>query len=273
MDILINIPASIIVFALGASLGSFINVVVYRLPTGLSVLWPPSRCPKCFNRLKAYDNVPVFGWLWLKGRCRYCQTKISRRYPLVETLTGIIFLIVFWVFQFSIFTLGYWAFCSWLLALSLIDLDTMTLPNPLTKSGLMLGIIFQVAIGWLSEPTLAGLVKRLMTGIAGAVVGLWLFDAIAFLGSLAFGKTVMGAGDAKLTAMIGAWLGWRYLLLVGFISCLLGVLVGGGAIILSQHQMGQKMPFGPFLALGAVITVFSGETILSHYMRLFLPGS
>ena len=272
MDILIYIPASIIVFVLGSCFGSFINVVVYRLPAGLSVLWPPSRCPKCLNRLKAYDNVPVFGWLWLKGRCRYCQTQISRRYPLIEALTGIIFLIVFWVFQFSIFTLGYWAFCSWLLALSLIDLDTMTLPNPLTKSGLILGIVFQVAVGWLSEPTEVGLSRRLMTGIAGAVLGLWLFDAIALLGSMAFGKTVMGAGDAKLAAMMGAWLGWRYLLLAGFISCILGVFIGGGAIILSRHQMGQKMPFGPFLALGAVITVFCGEPILSHYMRLFLPG-
>ncbi|MBE9249760.1 prepilin peptidase [Dolichospermum sp. LEGE 00240] len=272
MDILIYLPASIIVFVLGTSLGSFINVVVYRLPAGLSVLWPPSRCPKCLNRLKTYDNIPVFGWLWLKGRCRYCQTQISRRYPLIEALTGIIFLIVFWVFQFSIFTIGYWAFCSWLLALSLIDLDTMTLPNPLTKSGLILGIVFQMAIGWLSEPTAVGLSKRLMTGIAGTVLGLWLFDAIALLGSMAFGKTVMGAGDAKLAAMMGAWLGWRYLLLAGFISCILGVFIGGSAIILSRHQMGQKMPFGPFLALGAVITVFCGETILSHYMRLFLPG-
>jgi leader peptidase (prepilin peptidase)/N-methyltransferase len=272
MDILINIFISIIVFVLGASLGSFINVVVYRLPAGLSVLWPPSRCPKCLNRLKAYDNVPVFGWLWLKGRCRYCQTQISRRYPLVEALTGIIFLIVFWVFQFSIFTIGYWTFFSWLLALSLIDLDTMTLPNPLTKSGLILGIVFQMAIAWLSEPTLSGLSKRLIAAIAGAVLGLYLFDAIALLGSMAFGKTVMGAGDAKLAAMMGAWLGWRYLLLAGFISCTLGVFIGGGAILFSRHEMGQKMPFGPFLALGAVITVFSGETILSHYMRLFLPG-
>ncbi|MEI6444025.1 MAG: prepilin peptidase [Nostocales cyanobacterium ELA583] len=272
MDTLINIFASIIVFVFGASFGSFINVVVYRLPAGLSVLWPPSRCPKCLNSLKAYDNVPVFGWLWLKGRCRYCQTQISRRYPLVEALTGIIFLIVFWVFQFSIFTIGYWAFFSWLLALSLIDLDTMTLPNPLTKSGLILGIVFQMAVGWLSEPTLAGLSKHLMTGIVGAVLGLYLFDAIALLGSIAFGKTVMGAGDAKLAAMMGVWLGWRYLLLASFISCTLGVVIGGGSILVSRHKMGQKMPFGPFLAIGAVITVFSGETILSHYMRLFLPG-
>lgn len=273
MDFLIFVPASIIIFALGAAIGSFINVVVYRLPAGLSLLWPPSRCPKCLNRLKAYDNVPVFGWLWLKGRCRYCQTKIASRYPLVEGITGIIFLIVFWVFQFSIFTIGYWAFCSWLLALSLIDWDTMTLPGSLTKSGLVLGLIFQMCLGFLSAGSWVGLVNQLIFGIFGAVVGIWIFDSISILGSVAFGKAVMGGGDAKLAAMMGAWLGWQNLLIAGFMACLLGTLVGISAIVLSRHQMGQKMPFGPFLALGAVIAVFSGEAILSHYLQLFFPVS
>jgi leader peptidase (prepilin peptidase) / N-methyltransferase len=149
----------------------------------------------------------------------------------------------------------------------------MTLPNPLTKSGLILGIFFQMAVGFLSETSWVGLMKHLMLAIAGAVVGLWLFDGISIFGSFAFGKAVMGAGDAKLAAMMGAWLGWRYLLIASFMACTLGVLVGGGAIILSRHKMGQKMPFGPFLALGAVITVFSGEAILSHYLQLFLPIS
>jgi leader peptidase (prepilin peptidase)/N-methyltransferase len=271
MDIFLGIPVSICVFALGASIGSFINVVVYRLPAGLSVLWPPSRCPHCLNRLKAYDNVPVLGWLWLKGRCRYCKNKISPRYPIVEAVTGILFLVIFWNFQFSLQTIGYWAFGCWLLALSLIDWDTMTLPNPLTKSGLVLGIVFQMAVGFGGEFSWEGLAKHLMLAIAGATVGIWLFDAIAILGSLAFRKTVMGAGDAKLAAMMGAWLGWRNLLLASFLACTLGVLVGGGAIILSRHKMGQKMPFGPFLALAAMITVFSGQFIWSYYMRFFLP--
>lgn len=273
MDTLIFVPASIIVFVLGAAVGSFINVVVYRLPAGLSLLWPPSRCPKCLNQLKAYDNVPVFGWLWLKGRCRYCHTKISSRYPIVEAVTGIIFLIVFWVFQFSPFTIGYWAFCSWLLALSLIDWDTMTLPGPLTKSGLVLGLIFQLSLGFLTETSSVGVVQQLMFGIFGTVLGLWLFDSISILGSVAYGKPVMGAGDAKLAAMMGAWLGWKLLLVAAFMACFLGALVGGGAIMLSRHQMGQKMPFGPFLALGAVITVFCGEAILSSYLRFVLPAS
>jgi leader peptidase (prepilin peptidase) / N-methyltransferase len=273
MDILIFAPASFIVFALGASIGSFINVVVYRLPAGLSILWPPSRCPHCLNQLKSYDNVPVLGWLWLKGRCRYCKSKISLRYPVIEALTGLTFLLVFLVFKVSIFTIGYWAFCSWLLALSLIDLDTMTLPNSLTKSGLVVGIAFQMVVGFLPEASWQGLVKHLMMGIAGGVLGLWLFDGISIIGSIAFGKAAMGAGDAKLAAMMGAWLGWKYLLLAAFIACVLGVLVGSGAIILSRRRLGQKMPFGPYLSLGAIFAVFSGEAILSSYLRLFFAAS
>ncbi|MBW4617464.1 MAG: A24 family peptidase [Desmonostoc vinosum HA7617-LM4] len=271
MDILIVVPASLIVLALGASIGSFVNVVVYRLPAGLSILWPPSRCPHCLNQLKAYDNVPVFGWLQLRGRCRYCKSKISVRYPVVEMVTGMLFLLIFLVFKVSILTIGYWAFCSWLLALSLIDLDTMTLPNPLTQSGLVLGIVFQMVLGCLLSGSWIEIVHHLMRAVGGAVLGLWLFDAIAILGAIAFGKAAMGAGDAKLAAMMGAWLGWRYLLLAGFIACAVGALFGGSIMMLSRHKLGQKIPFGPFLALGAVITLFGGEAILSSYIRLFFP--
>ncbi|WP_341531288.1 A24 family peptidase [Nostoc sp. UHCC 0302] len=273
MDILMIVPASIIVFVLGASIGSFLNVVVYRLPAGLSILWPPSRCPHCLNQLKAYDNVPVLGWIWLRGRCRYCKSKISLRYPVVEAITGLIFILVFLVFKVSIFTIGYWAFCCWLLALSLIDLDTMTLPNPLTQSGLVIGIIFQMVVGFLPEASWQGLVNSLMRAIVGAVVGLWLFEAITIIGSIAFGKAAMGAGDAKLAAMMGAWLGWRYLLLASFIACVLGALVGSSVIIRSRQKLAQKMPFGPFLALGSVITLFAGNAILLSYMKLFFPAS
>ncbi|MBF1989677.1 prepilin peptidase [Fischerella thermalis] len=272
MDILLIILANFIVFALGASIGSFINVVVYRLPAGLSLLFPASRCPHCLTQLKPYDNVPVVGWLWLRGCCRYCQGKISLRYPVVEAVTGLVFLLIFWNFDVSVLTLGYWVFCSWLLALSLIDLDTMTLPNQLTKPGLVMGIAFQAVVGFLPDANWTRLASHLMTAILGAVLGLWLFDAIATVGSIIFGKTVMGGGDAKLAAMMGAWLGWKYLLLAAFVACLLGVSVGGSMIILSQRRWGYKMPFGPFLALGSVITLFGGETILSSYLRLFVNG-
>jgi len=272
MDIFITLPTAVFVFALGVSVGSFINVVAYRLPAGLSISSPPSHCPKCQTKLKSYDNVPVFGWLWLRGRCRYCYSKISPRYPVVEAATGLIFIVIFLTFKFSIFTVGYWFFCSWLLALSLIDLDTMTLPNPLTQSGLVLGIVFQMAVGFVTQSSWEGAIRQLMTGIVGAVLGIWLLEAISFLGSITLGQTAMGAGDAKLAAMMGAWLGWQYLLLAGFLACATGALFGVVAIILSHSRWGQRIPFGPFLALGALITVFGGETMLSNYLRLFVIG-
>ncbi|HLO51326.1 MAG TPA: prepilin peptidase, partial [Kamptonema sp.] len=231
MEILSALPFVLIVFAVGASIGSFLNVVVYRLPAGLSVLWPPSRCPQYLHKLRLYENVPLLGWLWLRGRCNHCHSPISTRYPIVETASGLLFLLVFWKFGLTLETLGYWAFFSWLLALSLIDLDTMTLPNALTKSGLVLGLAFQAAKGLLPAFTPQALVNNLvLTGVIGAVVGLWLFDIIALVGSLAFGQTAMGAGDTKLAAMMGAWLGWKYLLLAGFLACAAGAFAGGGAM-------------------------------------------
>lgn len=192
------------------------------------------------------------------------------RYPLVETATGLLFSWVFWQFGTSLNTLGYWAFLSWLLALALIDLDTMTLPNPLTQSGLVAGLVFQAAIGWqVSQGT--GIASHLMAGIGSAVLGIWLFDAILMVGTIAFGQAAMGGGDPKLAATIGAWLGWKSLLLTGFLACALGASVGGGAIALGWIDRRQPIPFGPFLALAAALTLFWGQFILSSYLNLFFP--
>lgn len=268
-----DIPAdivSVIVFAIGAAIGSFINVVVYRLPAGLSILWPASRCPHCLHPLGKSENLPICGWLWLRGRCRHCETAISVRYPIVEAATGLLFLLIFWQFGLSISTLAYWTFCSWLLALSLIDIDTMTLPNALTQSGLVAGLLFGLTTN-VSHQTTTGVVNQLMFGIVGAVVGLWLFDAIAVIGSITLGQAAMGAGDAKLAAMLGAWLGWKYLLLAGFIACAVGAVVGSGGIVLGVLKRRQHMPFGPFLAVGGIIAAFSGEAILAAYLRFIFP--
>lgn len=270
MEILAFAIANSLVFVFGASIGSFLNVVVYRLPAGLSLISPPSRCPQCLHKLGKTENIPVLGWLWLKGRCRWCQTSISSRYPLVEAATGIIFLLVFWQFGYSIYTLGYWAFFSWLLALSLIDLDTMTLPGALTKSGLVLGLIFQLIIGWQTASG-KGMAQQLMFGINGAVLGIWLLGIIRVLGSIALRQEAMGVGDEKLMATIGAWLGWKYVLVSSFLACTAGSIVGGGAIALGIISKKQAMPFGPFLALGGGLTLFWGEAILSAYQQWFLP--
>jgi leader peptidase (prepilin peptidase) / N-methyltransferase len=273
MEIIFNSIVYTIVFVFGSAIGSFLNVVIYRLPAGLSILWPPSRCPKCLNQLRLYENVPVFGWLWLRGRCNHCHSKISPRYPLVEAATGLLFVLIFWQFGVTVQTLGLWAFFSWLLALSLIDCDTMTLPNSLTRSGLLAGLVFQVTKGlWPSFSSIDSVHYLVLDGILGAVIGLWLFDIIGFAGSIALGQNAMGAGDTKLAALMGAWLGWKYLLLAGFIACVAGAFAGGGAIAIGWLDRRQPMPFGPFLALGAAITALWGEAILSTYWQLFFPN-
>ncbi|HAC64054.1 MAG TPA: prepilin peptidase, partial [Cyanothece sp. UBA12306] len=209
MDLLIAVITLPFVLAFGASVGSFLNVVIYRLPEGLSLVHPPSRCPKCHHRLGKTENVPVLGWLWLRGRCRWCRTRISMRYPLVEAATGLIFCLIFWQFNFSLNTVGYWILSSWLIALSLIDFDTMTLPGKLTKSGLVLGLVFQLIKGWYG----GNIPDALMMGIGGAVLGIWLFDLINLGSIFLLGQLGMGDGDSYLAAMIGAWLGWKAVLI------------------------------------------------------------
>ncbi|NJN87100.1 MAG: prepilin peptidase [Leptolyngbyaceae cyanobacterium SL_7_1] len=259
------------VFVLGASIGSFLNVVAHRLPLKLSLWHPPSRCPQCLRSLKPYDNIPVLGWLKLKGRCRYCRTPISLRYPIVEGMTGLVFVWIAWSFPTPLLAIGYWALFSWLLALSLIDLDTMTLPLSLMRSGLVVGLLFQTLGGWLNHQTVVGAAAQLFSGILGAVVGIWLFDLIRIGGSIALKQDAMGSGDAKLAAMMGAWLGWKLLLLAGFLACVGGAAIGGGAMALGWLDRRQPMPFGPFLALGAMLALFFGEPLLLTYRQLFFP--
>lgn len=261
----------LIVFILGSAVGSFLNVVVYRLPAGLSLIYPPSRCPKCRTRLKPYDNVPVFGWLWLKGKCRSCRLPIAVRYPMVELATGVLFVAVFMFFGPTWQTPGHWIFVCWLLALALIDLDTMTLPNSLTASGLVLGWGYQGAMSYLQTPTLIHVVAGVMSSVVISLTGLWLFDLIGLVGSIAFGKPAMGGGDSKLAAMMAAWLGGTGLLLATFLAAGLGSVIGGGAIAIGAENSKQHIPFGPYLALGAVLTLFYGDQLIGAYLAVFFP--
>ena len=261
-----------IVFILGAAVGSFLNVVVYRLPEGLSLLYPPSRCPKCENRLKPYDNVPVFGWLWLRGKCRNCKLPIAIRYPLVEFLTGCLFVCVFALFGLSWQTLGYWLLVCWLLALALIDLDTMTLPNSLTASGLILGWLFQGWIHYVETPTIKAGIHGIATAMVASVFALWLFDLVGIVGARVFGKAAMGGGDAKLAAMMAAWVGLSGMLLATFLAAAMGAVLGGGALALSVIGPKQHIPFGPYLALGTILTLFYGEWLIQTYLSVFFPS-
>ncbi|RMD72729.1 MAG: prepilin peptidase [Cyanobacteria bacterium J149] len=269
MEFVANFLTLLIVFSFGASIGSFLNVVIYRIPEKISLVYPPSRCPKCKHPLGKTENIPVVGWLWLKGKCRWCHTPISPRYPLIEAMTGFFFVLIFQHFGFSWLTLGYMAFISWLIALALIDFDTMTLPNSLTQSGLVLGLFWQGWLGFnLSDGSVESLVLSLFSAIVGGVVGIWLFDTILIVGSIVFGKAAMGGGDPKLASMIGVWLGWQGVLITGFLACAVGTIVGIGAIAFRLLKKGQPMPFGPYLVIGAIITMFWGDYLISSYLEL-----
>ncbi len=282
METLITAIGSTTAFAFGACIGSFLNVVIYRIPAGISLIYPPSRCPQCMHQLGITENVPVFGWFWLRGRCRWCKTKISSRYPIIEAVTGLLYVLVFWRFGSSLETVGYCAFLSWLLSLSMIDLDTMTLPSPLTKSGLVLGLMFQGVMGWqasqgqgtLKVTLIPGqaashIANRLMFGIGGALLGIWLIEIIALVGLLMMGQQAMGDADGKLMATIGAWMGWKYVFLSSFIACGVGSIIGGGAIALGIIGKKQPIPFGPFLAFGAALSLFFGDIIINAYLKTF----
>jgi leader peptidase (prepilin peptidase) / N-methyltransferase len=269
----------IIVFWLGAAIGSFLNVVVYRVPAGLSILWPPSRCPKCFHQLGMGENIPILGWLLLRGKCRHCHTPISPRYPIIEALTAIIFVIVYNRFGLSIQTVGYSLLMCWLLALTLIDLDTMTLPNSLTQSGLVLGLAFQYVAGYLdSNHAIAGGRDALIQGIIGMVLGMWLYDTIAIVGSIMMGRLAQGGGDAKLMAMVGAWSSWQVVLLAGGLASALAIVgfmvvaaagaIKAGSLKTGASQLIKPLPFGPAIALGGGIALFQGEWLVDNYLQL-----
>lgn len=268
MDTLATAMGLLTAFIFGACIGSFLNVVIYRIPARISLIYPPSRCPHCQHQLGITENVPIFGWLWLRGCCRWCKARISSRYPIIETVTGLLFMLVFWRFGYSLETVGYCALLSWLLSLSMIDLDTMTLPSALTKSGLVAGLLFQVIWGWqLAQGK--GVANQLMFGIGGAVVGIWLLELIALVGLILLGQQAMGDADGKLMATIGAWIGWKNVLVSGFIACGIGSIVGGSAIALGFLGKKQPMPFGPFLALGGVLSLFWGDALLTWYFQTF----
>lgn len=267
MDILSFLIFLPFIFIFGAAIGSFLNVVIYRLPAGLSLLSPPSRCPHCHHSLGKTENVPILGWLWLKGKCRWCRSPISPRYPLIEAFCAILFCAVFWQFGLTITTLGYWLLVSGLLALTWIDLDTLTLPEVLTRGGLVAGLLFQAILGWQQGSVPLGLVQ----GTGSAVLGLGLFDLVGWLGFFWLGQPAMGRGDPKLAAMIGAWLGWKLLLVASFMACGIGAITGVLAIALGWISRRQPIPFGPFLALGAILAMFWGSDLISLYLRTMFP--
>ena len=250
-------------FVLGCLLGSFGNVVILRLHMGESVIRPRSRCPQCKKPIRWYDNVPILAWFWLKGRCRDCGVKISFRYPLVELITGALFAAVFWRYGWQWYTLELLPFVWALVVVSFIDLDHMILPDVFTLSGIVLGLL-----GATLNPQ-----RDFMGALAGALMGGGFLWAIAYLYFVLRKEEGMGGGDAKLLAWMGAVLGWTSVPFVIMVSSVVGSLVGLGYAFRSQSGLKSVIPFGPYLAMAAVLYVLGGESIAFWYIGLFLPDS
>jgi leader peptidase (prepilin peptidase)/N-methyltransferase len=265
---------------LGLMVGSFLNVVIYRLPKIMEREWreqcaefsgqkskplppynlrmPRSACPHCGHQISALENIPIISYLLLRGQCKQCHAPISLRYPLVEASSGLLCAFAAWHFGFSATTLGALLFIWSMLALTFIDFDTQLLPDSITLPLLWLGLLFN----------LYGTYTSLNLAVAGAMVGYLSLWSVYWLFKLITGKEGMGFGDFKLLAAIGAWLGWQLLPLVIILSSVVGAVVGITLIAVARHGRNIPIPFGPYLAGGGLIALFWGPQLTHSYLQL-----
>ncbi len=239
--------------AYGLVLGSFLNVVVHRVPRQMSLLKPRSHCPACGHLIRWYDNVPVLSWLFLRGRCRNCRTRISVRYPAVELATAVLMAGVAKRFGVSVPGAAALVLGALLLALALIDLEHFLLPDVLTLPGIAVGLLFSLV---------GGLVRPLDAAI-GAVLGAALPWAVIVLYRLVRGAEGMGLGDVKLLAMIGAFLGWQGALLTLCVGACAGALVGIALVLAGRGRADTELPFGTFLSAAALLVLFARAPLLA----------
>jgi leader peptidase (prepilin peptidase) / N-methyltransferase len=246
----LQIPVLVFVTVFGLIWGSFFNVLILRIPARMSLL-PRSRCANCLNPVPWYFNVPVFSYLWLRGKCHNCGQRISIQYPLIEIATAVLFLWIFLQFGLSWRVVAYGIFLSLLLVISVIDLYHQIIPDELSLPGIVLGVIATLCLGEMEW----------WESVAGILVGGGLFYSIATLYEKVTHREGLGGGDVKLLALIGAWLGVKSILTVVVLSSLLGSIVGIGIMILKRKDFKSAIPFGPFLALAAVIDLFCGQDL------------
>jgi leader peptidase (prepilin peptidase)/N-methyltransferase len=263
----------------GLLVGSFLNVVVHRLPKMMEREWeaqcadlrgetppkearynlvvPRSACPKCGHMITALENVPVVSWLVLRGKCRACRAPISARYPLVELLTGALSGVIAWHFGFGFALAGALVFTWAMVALTFIDLDTTLLPDDITLPLVWLGLLLNIR----------GTYVPLETAVIGAVAGYLALWSVYWAFKVLTGKEGMGYGDFKLLGAIGAFLGWKVLPLVILLSSFVGAAIGISMIIFARHNRQVPIPFGPYLAIAGVIALLWGDSITQWWMR------
>lgn len=250
----------IVVFLFGLAFGSFLNVVIYRLPRSLSILSPPSFCPSCKAPIKPYDNIPLLSYVLLSGRCRQCRARISLRYPLVELLTALLFLFLFKKCGFS-FEFATLATLSLLLvAIGLIDLEHQIIPDVLSISGLSAGLFVSLFRDTFS----------LKSAVGGAALGGGILFLVSFLYELFTKREGMGGGDIKLLAMIGSFLGAKGALFSLLVGSFMGTCVGVPLMIAKGKDTKYAIPFGPFLSLSALIYIFWGELLIFGFLSMLL---
>ena len=250
-----GLPAVGLVIALGLAIGSFLNVCIYRLPRGESVVSPPSRCPSCGRELRWFENVPVLGYLLLGGRCRTCRAAVSPMYPIVEAGTAILFLLQYWQLGWQPVLGVRLVFVAAMIVLFVIDLQHRILPNVITLPGVVIGMAASLLFepGWLDS----------LIGVATGGGVLWAVGEAYFR---IRGEEGMGMGDVKMLAMIGAILGWQLMLVTLFIASLAGSLFGGGMILLNRGTMKYALPLGSFLAVGALVAMQVGQPLVEWWL-------
>ncbi len=267
------------VATMALAIGSFLNVVIHRLPKMLERQWrdeltelngqeiaaaprynlmvPRSACPACNHPIGALENIPLVSYVVLRGKCSACRTGISPRYPFVEALTGVLSGYVAWRYGFSWHTLAALVFVWSMIALAFIDLDTFYLPDDITLPLVWAGLI----------ANMAGLFVDLQSAVIGAIAGYLALWVVFWSYKFATGKDGMGYGDFKLLAAIGAWLGWKMLPVVILLSSLVGAIVGISLIVFARHGRDVPIPFGPYLVLGGLIALFWGDQLLQYYLQ------
>lgn len=248
-----------VVVVLGALIGSFLNVCIHRIPRRESLVWPSSHCPSCSKSIAMHDNIPIVSYVMLGGRCRACHALISPRYPIVELTNAIGYGVILWWFGWDWSTLIYMLLFSVLLVVTFIDLTHQIVPDVITLPGIPLGVVCASTI----------LAVGVLNSILGILLGGGILWGLAWISPYLFGKEGMGGGDIKLMAMIGAFLGWKPTLLAIMLGAMLGSIVGIGLIALKMMRRDQYLPFGPFLAFGAVVAMFFHQEILTWYFNLF----
>ncbi len=253
----------VIVFVFGLIVGSFLNVCIHRIPREESIVRPSSKCPKCGSPIKPWDNIPVISYILLKGKCRYCGEPISIRYPLVEFLNGLFYVLVLWRYGLTVTAIAYMAYLSALIVITFIDFDFQIIPDVITLPGAV--IAFVLAIFVVVDPFDRTEVLGFKQSLLGLSTGFGLYYAIAVLS-----RGGMGGGDIKMMAMVGALTGWKGVLFTTFFGSLTGSVVGIGLMLFKGKGRKTKIPFGPFLAFGSSMSVLFGKELLELYLNGFI---